>query len=101
MNEFPVSLSVRASAHGEAVASHWFATMLNPKYRGSAWSWPNFPIFAENHARATVWQNFSELEWREWEPELREAAGRSAAAAAQRLVHESGILDWWSSPILN
>jgi len=88
----------RAQAIGEAVANHWFVTMLNPKYRGDNFKWEGFIEFAVQWAKVSCWQSFTDAEWKRWEKEIVNAAGKSAEYAAKRILNESGLLEWWPDP---
>jgi len=88
----------RAQAIGEAVANHWFVTMLNPKYRGDNFKWEGFIEFAVQWAKVSCWQPFTDAEWKRWEKEIVDAAGKSAEYAAKRILNESGLLEWWPDP---
>lgn len=88
----------RAQAIGEAVAYGQFTFMLNPKYRGDGFKWENFVPFAVRWAEVTCWQSFTDAEWKRWEKEIKEAAGKSAKYAAERILDESGLLEWWPDP---
>lgn len=98
MSALPKTFRLRAQAHGEAVAHHEFAVMLNPKYRGGDFKWEGFVPFAVRWAQVSVWQGFTDREWNKWESELKDAAGLSAKYAAERLLKDSGILEWWPDP---
>lgn len=88
----------RAQAVGEAVANNQFVVMLNPKYRGEAFRWEEFVPFAVRWAKVSCWQSFTDAEWKRWENEIVEAAGKSAEYAAKRILDESGLLQWWPDP---
>lgn len=88
----------RAQAHGYAVANHEFACMLNPKYRGPNWTWDKFVPRCIEQAEVTVWQSFTDREWKRWEKEIVEAAGKSAEHAAEEVIRTSGLLEWWPDP---
>jgi len=88
----------RAQAHGVWVAHHEFVTMLNPLYRGPNWTWDKFVPRCVGQAEVTVWQAFTDAEWKRWEKEIVEATGKSAEYAAKRILEESGLLEWWPDP---
>jgi len=88
----------RAQAHGVAVANHEFASMLNPLYRGPNWTWGKFVPRCGEKAECTVWQAFSDRDWKRWEKEIVEAAGKSGRHAAEEVLRTSGLLEWWPDP---
>ena len=88
----------RAQAVGEAVANHQFVCMLNPEHRGEAFRWEEIVPFAVRWAKVSCWQSFTDAEWKRWENEIVEAAGKSAEYAAKRILQESGLLQWWPDP---
>jgi hypothetical protein len=87
----------RVKQHADAVVQHEFATMLNPKYRGPNWRWDKFVDFATRWAKTTVWQSFTDAEWKRWQKKIESDARRIAKITAERLMKESGILEWWPS----
>jgi len=89
----------RAHAHGRASATHDFITGLNPKFRGPKWSWGEFQNQAARMAEASAHSSFSDEEWDAWSADITEAVRSSAKAAAQRLLSESGLLEWWSEEL--
>jgi hypothetical protein len=72
--------------------------MLNPEHRGEAFRWEEFVPFAVRWAKVSCWQSFTDAEWKRWENEIVEAAGKSAEYAAKRILQESGLLQWWPDP---
>ena len=88
----------RAQLYGEAAAHHEFVVMLNPKYRGSNFKWEGFVALAVQRAEVSCWQSFTDREWKRWEKDIVEAAGKSAKHTAERLLKESGLLEWWPDP---
>ena len=88
----------KAQGFGESCASHWFVCMLNPKSRGPNFKWENFVQFVVRKAEVSCWQSFSDKEWKLWEKEIKEAACKSAKYAAERILDDSGLLEWWPDP---
>ncbi len=86
----------RAQAHGDSVAMHEFLVFMNPRYRGPNWRWGDFKKHVIQAADVTVWQNFSDEEWKAWESEIRASTKTSASYAADRVLQTSGLMDWWS-----
>ena len=84
---------VEGLAH--AIVHHTFVSMLNPKYRGPAWRWENFPDFCARHAAATCWSSFSSDDWARWKEDIQQDIAARAAGYAQECLDTSGILDWW------
>ena len=85
----------RVEAYADAVAHHEFATMLNPKYRGPKWDWERFVPHAVKWAETSVWQSFTDGEWKAWEKDITRDVRRISKAVAERLLEESGLLEWW------
>jgi len=88
----------RAQAHGVWVAHHEFVTMLNPLYRGPNWTWDKFVPRCVGQAEVTVWSSFSARDFKKWEKEITEAAGKSAKWSAEEILRDSGLLQWWPDP---
>lgn len=88
----------KAERIGEAIAYGQFTMLLNPKYRGDGFKWEGFVPFAVRWAKVSCWQSFTDAEWKRWEKEIKEAAGKSAEYAAKRILDESGLLEWWPDP---
>lgn len=88
----------RAQAIGESVAYHEFVVILNPKYRGDNFKWEGFVAFAVRSAEVSCWQPFTDAEWKRWGKEIKAAAGNSAKYAAERIMKDSGLLEWWPDP---
>lgn len=87
----------RAQAHGNVVAYEEFITFLNPKYRGINFKWQDFEKMTVELAEATVYQQFSDIEWKHFEKQIKETAKKSAKFNARHCLEASGILEWWSN----
>ena len=86
-----------ARDYGVAVAYDEFITMLNPKNRGPAFRWENFPARAAKMAQVTVYQAFSDEEWACFRRQIQEEAEKSAWDTSEMCLQKSGILDWFTS----
>jgi hypothetical protein len=95
---FLTKILPRTHAIAESAANHEFVVMLNPKYRGANFKWENFPRFVERTAEVMCWRPFTDSEWRRWEKEIKEEVRESAKRAAERILKESGVLEWWPDP---
>lgn len=85
-------------AHGRSCAVHMFAIMLHPKRRGVKWKWEAYVAEAVESAVETASMPFSDHDWKRWRAEIEEAAGTEARYTAERMLKQSGILEWWPNP---
>ena len=85
----------RVEAHADAVVQHEFATMLNPKYRGPKWDWARFVPHTVKWAETSVNRSFTDDEWKAWEKDIKRDVRRISKGVAERLLEESGLLEWW------
>ena len=88
----------KAERIGESVAHEQFILMLNPRFRHKDFEWEEFVPIAVGWAKVSCWQSFADSEWKQWEKEIKEAAGKSAEYAAKRILKTSGLLEWWPDP---
>jgi hypothetical protein len=84
----------RAQAFGKAVAQVQLLDMLDPKHRDTDWVWSEFPAHAAKWAAACSWLAFPEAEWKLWEGEIRDVAGRAAESEVLSIFEESKLLEW-------
>jgi len=87
-------ITLRAQALGNAVATHWFVTMLNPAYRGPAFRWHKLADMAVSHACTSAWSSFTDREWKTFKPLILEDVERVARMTATELLRESAVETW-------
>lgn len=84
----------RAQQVGYAAPYNLFVSMTNPKNRGPNWDWNNFVDRAVKMTEVTCWQSFTDKEWKNWEKEIKEDAMKTAKIHAEKILSDSGILEW-------
>lgn len=93
------SILPRVTGYCEAAVNHHFVGMLNPKNRGTNFRWENFVDFAIRISTASVYQCFSDKEWKEFGKEIDADAEKHCRIVAERVMKESAILDWWEGKL--
>ncbi len=90
--------TLKAQDVGNAVATHLFVTMLNPKYRGPKFTWTKFEDMAARQAESHAGLSFSSRIWNRYKSLIIESACHSARLTAKRLLKDSGVLEWLPLP---
>ena len=89
------SILPRVWGYCEGAVNHHFVGMLNPKNRGTNFKWENFVDFAVRLSKASVYRSFSDKEWKDFGDRIDTDAEKHCRVVAERIMNESGILDWW------
>jgi disulfide oxidoreductase YuzD len=74
-------------------AADWFASMLNPKYRGSKFKFETFDI--ENFACVSSSMSFT----KELTNKEKETLGKIARLTWDGLIKQSGVLNWMEQQV--
>lgn len=83
-----------AQSYGSAVAVSLFVMMLNPKYRGGAFTWDKLEDMAAGQAATGAFMNYTPSVWARYGPLIQEAAVESSRHRVRELLEDSGVETW-------
>lgn len=83
-----------AERTGELVAAHYFATVLNSRFRGPNLTWDNLETLVAEMAAAQAHTPFSDGIWQRHKAEIEQVTVNTARHTIRQLIDKSGVSEW-------